>query len=102
MRSETLCLWGLEPYPNHLESAVHGDWVKQLSTGQSRRRAFFAVEVCWISGGAVTCRTYQVRAANEDRAACLACRRAREALGERFTRVEAVDIEQIPRGDGHE
>ena len=60
------------------------------------------MEVCWITDGVVTCRTYQVSAANEVRAARIACQCARESLSQRATRIEAVDIEQIPRGDGHE
>jgi hypothetical protein len=68
-----------------------------------RKGTLYAVEVCWISDGAVTCRTYRVRAVNESRAARIGCRRARKVLRRRrVTRIEAVDVEPIGRGDGHE
>ena len=68
-----------------------------------RQENLYAVEVCWISDGAVTCRTYRVRAVNESRAARIGCRRARKVLRRRrVTRIEAVDVEPIGRGDGHE
>ena len=38
-----------------------------------RQGTLYAVEVCWISDGAVTCRTYRVRAVNESRAARIGC-----------------------------
>ena len=67
-----------------------------------RQGTLYAVEVCWISNGAVTCRTYRVRAVNESRAARIGCRRARKVLRRRrVTRIEAVDVEPIGRGDGH-
>lgn len=102
MRNETLCLWGLQPYPIHPEPAVHDESDRQLNTGQSCGCGFFAVEVCWVSDGAVICRTLRIRASDEARATRLACQCARERLGERFTRIEAVDIEQLQQGDGHE
>lgn len=68
-----------------------------------RPGTLYAVEVCWISGGTVTCRTFRVRALDECRAARIGCGRARRALrGRRVTRIEAVDVEPIARGDGHE
>ena len=68
-----------------------------------RQGTLYAVEVCWISGGAVTCRTYRVRAVDECRAARIGCRRARRMLRRRrVARVEAVDVEPILQGDGHE
>ena len=68
-----------------------------------RQGTMYAVEVCWISGGAVTCRTYQVRAASEYRAARVGCRRARRMLRRRrVSRIEAVGVEPILPGDGHE
>ena len=68
-----------------------------------RQGALYAVEVCWISGGAVTCRTYQVRAASEYRAARVGCRRAHRMLRRRrVSRIEAVGVEPIVQGDGHE
>jgi hypothetical protein len=102
MRSETLYLWGLEPDPVHLVNPVHVGWVDQLTSRQSCRGARFAVEVCWITDRVVTCRTYQVSATNEARAARIACQCARKALDKRATRIEAVDIEQMQSGDGHE
>jgi hypothetical protein len=102
MRSETLYLWGLEPDPVHLVNPVHVGWVDQRSSGQTCRGDRFAVEVCWISDGVAICRTYQVNAANEARAARIACQCARKALDKRATRIEAVDIEQMQSGDGHE
>jgi hypothetical protein len=63
----------------------------------------YAVEVCWISAGSVTCRTFRVRALDECRAARTGCARARRVLrGRRATRIEAVDVEPIGRGDGDE
>jgi hypothetical protein len=102
MRSETLYLWGLEPDPVPLVYPMHDGWVDQLTSRQSCRGARFAVEVCWITDRVVTCRTYQVSAANEARAARIACQCARKALDKRATRIEAVDIEQMQSGDGHE
>ena len=60
------------------------------------------MEVCWIADGVVTCTTYRVSAVNEVRAARVACRKARRSLIELATRIEAVDIEQLQQGDGHE
>ena len=73
-------------------------------TGPYRRQGtLYAVEVCWISDGAVTCRTYRVCAANESRAARIGCRWARRVLRRRrVTRIEAVDVEPIGWRDGHE
>lgn len=68
-----------------------------------RQGNLYAVEVCWISSGTVTCRTFRVRALDECRAARIGCGRARRTLrGRRVTRIEAVDVEPIGRGDGHE
>ena len=74
------------------------------STGPYLRQGtLYAVEVCWLSGGAVTCRTYRVRAAGECQAARVGCRRARRMLRRRrVARVEAVGVEPIGRGDSHE
>ena len=102
MRSETLYLWGLEPEPSGVERAALDHGIDRQSTLHAPRGNRYAVEVCWITDGVVTCRTYQVSAANEVRAARIACQSARKALDKRATRIEAVDIEQIPRGDGHE
>jgi hypothetical protein len=102
MRSETLYLWGLEPDPTGVEHAALDHWVDRQRALHAPRGGHYAVEVCWITDGVVTCRTYQVSAANEVRAARIACRSARDFLSQQATRIEAVDIEQIPRGDGHE
>jgi len=102
MRNETLCLWGLEPEPSGVERAALDHGIDRQSTLHTPRGNRYAVEVCWITDGAVICRTYQVSAGNEVRAARIACQSARKALDKRATRIEAVDIEQIPRGDGHE
>ena len=68
-----------------------------------RQGTLYAVEVCWLSGGAVTCRTYHVRAAGECQAARVGCRRARRMLRRRrVSRIEAVGVEPIGRGDGYE
>lgn len=70
---------------------------------RTRCGILYAVEVCWLSGGTVTCRTYRVRAANECHAARVGRSQARKNLRRRrVTRIEAVDIEPIGRGDGHE
>jgi len=81
----------------HASPSVHG-------TGPCVRQAsLYAVEVCWINSGAVTCRTYHVRAASECRAARIGCRRARRMLRRRrVSRIETVGVEPIDRGDGHE
>ena len=102
MRNETLCLWGLEPEPTGVEHAALDHGIDRQSTLHTPRGNRYAVEVCWITDGVVTCRTYQVSAANEVRAARIACQSARDFLSQQATRIEAVDIEQIPRGDGHE
>jgi len=102
MRNETPYLWGFEPDQTSLSCGAFRGQIDRLSTEQPHRRGVYAVEVCWISEGAVTCRTYQVRATNEARAARLACQCAGKALDKRATRIEAVDIEQIQSGDGHE
>jgi hypothetical protein len=117
MRDQTLSRW---------QCALDGSVADALSTGPGRGNplskiagravpagsgsgpyprpgTLYAVEVCWISGGAVTCRTFRVRAPDECRAARIGCGRARRALrGRRATRIEAVDVEPIARGDGHE
>ena len=102
MRNETPYLWGIEPDQTHLTHGAFRAWKGSLGSGLVLRRDSYAVEVCWISDGAVTCRTYQVSAANEVCAARIACRNACASLSKRATRIEAVDIEQIQRGDGHE
>lgn len=102
MRNETAYLCGLEPEPANPDRAAVQGCKDHLSTGQARRRGLYAVEVCWISGDAVTCRTYQVCTTNEVRAARLACQRAGKDLGARVGRIEAVDVEDLQRGSGHE
>ena len=84
--------------PNRTAAAPSQGTVPYLQTG-----ILYAVEVCWISGGAVTCRTYRVRAAGECQAARVGCRRARRMLRRRrVSRIEAVGVEPILQGDGHE
>ena len=101
MRNETPCLWGIKPAPPSITSgAIHGR-IDLLSTGKLHRRGIFAVEVCWISQGTVTCRTYQVRATSEARAARLACQCAGKAMGTRVSRIEAVDVEPLQGGNDH-
>ena len=73
MRSETLYLWGLEPDPTGVERAALDHWIDRQRTLHTPRGGRYAVEVCWITDGVVTCRTYQVSAANEVRAARIAC-----------------------------
>jgi|GEM_PF-2748657 len=117
MRDEILSRWQCEvgdwPTDRHSTNPARGN---PLSTPDGpaappghgtdpylRQGALYAVEVCWISGGAVTCRTYQVRAASEYRAARVGCRRARRMLRRRrVSRIEAVGVEPILQGDGHE
>ena len=102
MRSETLYLWGLEPDPTGVEHAALDHWIDRQHALHTPRGGRYAVEVCWITDRVVTCRTYQVSATNEARAARIACQCARKALDKRATRIEAVDIEQMQSGDGHE
>lgn len=101
MRNETPYLWGIEPDQTRLTYSAFRGWKDHLNTEQTHRRGSYAVEVCWISDGAVTCRTYQVRAANESRAARLARQCAGKASGTRVSRIEAVDVEPLQRGDSH-
>ena len=112
MRDEILSRWQCEPADRHSTNPGRGN---PLSTPDAhaapghgtgpylRQGTLYAVEVCWISGGAVTCRTYQVRAASEYRAARVGCRRAHRMLRRRrVSRIEAVGVEPIVQGDGHE
>ena len=99
MRSKTRFLWGQEPDPT---TAVLDQWLGPQRTAPTTQDGRYAVEVCWIADGVVTCRTYRVSATTEVRAARVACRKARHSLIERATRIEAVYIEQLQRGDGHE
>ena len=102
MRNETPYLWGIEPDPTSLTSGALRGWLDHMSSGQARRRGRYAVEVCWLSGGAVTCRTYQIRATNEARAVRLACQCAGKHTGTRVSRIEAVDVEPLQWENGHE
>ena len=78
MRDEILSRWQYEvgdwPADRHSTNPCRGN---PLSTPDAhatppghgtgpylRQGTLYAVEVCWISDGAVTCRTYRVRAAN--------------------------------------
>jgi hypothetical protein len=101
MRNETPCLWGIDPDQTHLTYGAFRAWKGSLSSGQALRRGSFAVEMCWLSDGVVTCRTYQVRATSEVQAARLACQCASKAMGSRISRIEAVDVEPLQRGDRH-
>ena len=83
MRSETLYLWGLEPEPSGVERAALDHGIDRQSALHTPRGNRYAVEVCWITDGVVTCRTYQVSAANEVRAARIACQSARDSLSQR-------------------
>ena len=117
MRDEILSQWQCEvgdwPADRHSTNPGRGN---PLSTPDAhaapsghgtgpylRQGTLYAVEVCWISGGAVTCRTYHVRATSEYRAARVGCRRAHRMLRRRrVSRIEAVGVEPIVQGDGHE
>ena len=112
MRDEILSRWQCEPADRRSTNPGRGN---PLSTPDAhaapghgtgpylRQGTLYAVEVCWISGGAVTCRTYRVRAAGECQAARVGYRRARRMLRRRrVSRIEAVGVEPIGRGDGHE
>ena len=99
MRNETPDLWGIEFDPTDPTYGALRGWIDRLGAGPPRRRDFFAVEVCWISDGAVTCRTYPIRATDEARAARAACQRAGKDVGARVSRIEAVDVEPLPRGN---
>ena len=101
MRNETPYLWGIEPDQNHLTYGAFRAWTGSLDSRQALRRGRYAVEVCWLSEGTVTCRTYQVRATSEVQAARLACQCADKAMGSRISRIEAVDVEPLQRGDSH-
>ena len=101
MRNETPYLWGIEPHQTGLTYDAFRGWKDRLSIEQPHRRGIYAVEVCWISDGAVTCRTYQVRATSEARAARLACQCAGKAMDARVSRIEAVDVEPLQGGNNH-
>ena len=106
MRDQSLSRWqcGLDGSAADALSTAPGRGKSGLGNRPHLRQGtLYAVEVCWISGGVVTCRTYRVRALTDCRAARIGCGRARRTLrGRRVTRIEAVDVEPIARGDGHE